>query len=126
MALAATARPLGFGKASRLRRRPEFLAVQDKGARINADCLLVVWRRNEGGCARLGLTVSSKVGPAVVRNRIRRHLREFFRHRQTEFPKGVDVVVIARTSAKDATQPQLHQAFARALGELQKKAPVVK
>lgn len=111
-----------FGKGVRLRRRAEFLAVQDKGARINADCLLVVWRRNEGGDTRLGLTVSSKVGPAVVRNRIRRHLREFFRKRRMEFPKGVDVVVIARQSASEAEQPALHRAFARALLELQKKA----
>ena len=88
--------------------------MQDKGARINADCLLVVWQHNEKGGTRLGLTVSSKVGPAVVRNRIRRHLREFFRMRKTEFPKGVDVVVIARTSASDASQPVLHRAFARA------------
>jgi ribonuclease P protein component len=119
----AAAVPQVFGKGVRLRRRAEFLAVQDKGARINADCLLVVWRRNEVGGTRLGLTVSSKVGPAVVRNRIRRHLREFFRKRQTEFPRGVDVVVIARSSASEATGPVLHRAFARALGELQKKVP---
>lgn len=111
-----------FGKGVRLRRRAQFLAVQEKGARINADCLLVVWRRNEGSDTRLGLTVSSKVGPAVVRNRIRRHLREFFRKRRMEFPKGVDVVVIARQSASEAEQPVLHRAFARALAELQKKA----
>lgn len=111
-----------FGKNVRLRRRSQFLAVQEKGARINADCLLVVWRRNEGSDTRLGLTVSSKVGPAVVRNRIRRHLREFFRKRQMEFPRGVDVVVIARQSASEAEQPVLHRAFARALAELQKKA----
>lgn len=123
--MAASERPHGFGKGLRLRRRAEFLAVQDTGARINADCLLVVWKRNAVGGTRLGLTVSSKVGPAVVRNRIRRHLREFFRKHKTEFPLGVDVVVIARTSASDATQPVLHRAFARALGELQKKVPAV-
>jgi ribonuclease P protein component len=121
--MARAAGPHAFGKGLRLRRRAEFLAVQDKGARINADCLLVVWRRNEVGGTRLGLTVSSKVGPAVVRNRIRRHLREFFRKRQAEFPKGVDVVVIARSSASDASQPVLHRAFARALAELKKKVP---
>jgi ribonuclease P protein component len=118
--LAASERPHGFGKGLRLRRRAEFLAVQDTGARINADCVLVVWKRNAVGGTRLGLTVSSKVGPAVVRNRIRRHLRETH---QKEFPPGVDVVVIARTSASDATQPVLHRAFARALAELKKKVP---
>jgi ribonuclease P protein component len=113
--------PQTFGKGVRLRRRAEYLAVQERGARINADCLLVVWKRNQADVARLGLTVSSKVGPAVERNRIRRHLREFFRKRKTEFPKGVDVVVIARTNAREQSQKVLHQAFARALTELKKK-----
>ena len=115
--------PQTFGKGHRLRRRAEFLAVQERGARINADCLLAVWKRNQGEKTRLGLTVSSKVGAAVERNRIRRHLREFFRKRRTEFPKGVDVVVIARTSAKDAPQKVLHRAFERALAELKRKVP---
>jgi ribonuclease P protein component len=112
-----------FGKGVRLRRRTEFLAVQDKGARINADCLLVLWKKGQVEQARLGLTVSSKVGHAVERNRIRRHLREFFRQRKTEFPLGVDVVVIARTSAKDASREVLHRAFARALVDLKKRVP---
>lgn len=111
-----------FGKGVRLRRRSEFLALQDRGARINADCLLMLWQRNDKGVTRLGLTVSSKVANAVERNRLRRQLREFFRKRQREFPVGVDVVVIARTSAKDAAQSRLQQAFARALAELNKKA----
>jgi ribonuclease P protein component len=112
-----------FGKAVRLRRRAEFLAVQEKGARINADCLLVLWKKTQAE-TRLGLTVSSKVGHAVERNRIRRHLREFFRQRKTEFPLGVDVVVIARTSAKDASREVLHRAFGRALSDLRKRVPV--
>ena len=97
--------------------------MQEKGARINADCLMVLWQRSQAEQARLGLTVSSKVGPAVTRNRIRRHLREFFRQRKTEFPLGVDVVVIARTSAKDASREALHRAFGRALNDLKKRVP---
>ena len=118
MALGAHA----FGKGSRLRRRGEFLEVQEKGARISADCLLVLWRRNEKGVTRLGLTVSSKVGGAVVRNRVRRHLREYFRLHPAEFPKGVDVVVIARNSAAAASGEALGRALARAAGELRKRA----
>jgi ribonuclease P protein component len=47
---------------------------------------------------RLGLTVSRKVGNAVVRNQIKRRIREWFRRHRNEFPKG-DLVVIARPSA---------------------------
>lgn len=48
---------------------------------------------------RLGVTVSSKVGNAVVRNRIRRRVKELFRTRRSEMPAGLDVVVIAKQGA---------------------------
>src|SRR5690606_30651670 len=49
--------------------------------------------------ARLGITVSRKVGNAVVRNRIKRVVREAFRHSGALFDAGIDVVVIARPNA---------------------------
>ena len=54
--------------------------------------------RNGLGCARLGLSVSKKVGIAVVRNRLRRLLKEHFRHAPEGFG-SVDIVVVARHSA---------------------------
>jgi ribonuclease P protein component len=48
--------------------------------------------------ARVGFTVSSKVGNAVVRNRIKRWLREFVRHNKPGMPAG-DMVVVAKNSA---------------------------
>lgn len=109
-----------FPKANRLLTRRQFLAVQDRGTRIAAECLLLLWRKGATDAARLGLTVSSKVGNAVVRNRIRRHLREFYRRHKDEFPRGVDVVVIARNSAARAEGPALARAFAQGLAELRK------
>lgn len=52
---------------------------------------------------RLGLTVSRKVGNAVVRNRVKRRVREWFRHEADMLPSGLDIVVIARRDA--ATLP---------------------
>lgn len=51
------------------------------------------------GARRLGVTVSRRVGAAVVRNRVKRHIREWFRRRCEILDPGVDVVVIARASA---------------------------
>jgi ribonuclease P protein component len=51
------------------------------------------------GAGRLGITVSRKVGGAVVRNRVKRWVRDCFRRRRAEFPKGLDLVVVARPGA---------------------------
>jgi len=58
--------------------------------------------------ARVGLTVSSKVGNSVVRNRVKRKLREAARHELSVLPK-VDLVVVARQSAKDASVAELRR-----------------
>lgn len=87
-----------FGKAAHLRRRREFLAVKERGTRLHAGDYLILALPNECGRARIGLTVSSKVGGAVVRNRVKRWLREAFRDIAGELP-AVDLVVIARSSA---------------------------
>jgi ribonuclease P protein component len=112
-----------FPKEVRLRRRSEFLRVQDKGFKVTADCLLCLVLPNgrADGLTRLGLTVSTKVGPSVVRNRIRRRLRELFRVKKDALPKGLDMVFIARSSAAEADFARLGKAYARAEKELIKK-----
>ena len=112
-----------FPKEVRLRRRSEFLRVQDKGHKVTADCLLCLVLPNgrADGLTRLGLTVSTKVGPSVVRNRIRRRLRELFRVRKASLPKGLDMVFIARSSAAEADWPRIVRAYERIERELEKK-----
>lgn len=112
-----------FPKEVRLRRRSEFLRVQDKGFKITADCLLCLVLPNgrADGLTRLGLTVSTKVGPSVVRNRIRRRLRELFRVKKATLPKGLDMVFIARGSAAEADFERLSKAYARIERDLEKK-----
>jgi ribonuclease P protein component len=54
------------------------------------------------GTGRVGVTVSRKVGGAVVRNLVKRWIRECYRRRRTEFPEHVDMVVVARPAAATA------------------------
>src|ERR1041384_3046377 len=117
------ARGLSFPKSLRLRTRREFLEVQDggKSVQVSAGPLLALALPNGTPAARLGLTVSTKVGNAVTRNRIRRQLREWFRTHIEELPKGHDVVIIARSSAATASSAELTGAFARAAALLLRK-----
>ena len=68
--------------------------------------------------ARLGLTVSRKVGNAVVRNRVKRRVREWFRHDGRSLTAGWDVVVIARQEAARLPFAQLSRELSSLAGQL--------
>jgi ribonuclease P protein component len=90
-----------FPKRARLTKRSEFLNVSSGGRRIQTPHYIVISKPNDKGESRLGITVSAKVGKAVVRNRIKRHLREFFRRHRREIPSPQDIVIIARRGAEN-------------------------
>jgi ribonuclease P protein component len=90
-----------FGKAARILRRREFLAVQQRGERLFAGKLVVLALPAGGSAPRIGITVSGKVANAVIRNRIKRQVREAFRAVAADLPP-VDLVVIARSGAQEA------------------------
>ena len=85
-----------FPRSRRLRQRADFSAVYDARVRESRGPLMVYARPNELGHPRLGLSTSRKVGNAVTRNRIRRLLREAFRHMQHDLPAGYDFFIIVR------------------------------
>ena len=90
----------------RLRERVDYLAVQANGRKLHGKHVLAIaHRRAEPQLAgRLGLTVTKKVGNAVVRNRIKRLVREWMRLHGW-LPRGWDIVLVAKDSA--ARQLQL-------------------
>jgi ribonuclease P protein component len=87
-----------FGKAARILRRREFLAVQQRGERLFAGKLVVLALHAGGDRPRIGITVPGKVANAVIRNRIKRWVREAYRAVAADLPP-VDLVVIARSGA---------------------------
>ena len=89
-----------FPKSLRLLRPAQFRRVYNRNL-VVSDAVLVL-RGCENGLdrSRLGLTVSRKVGNAVVRNRWKRVLREAFRRSQTELPVGLDLIASPRRGAQ--------------------------
>ena len=71
-----------------------------------------------GRCNRIGVTVSNKIGKAVVRNKIRRRLREIYRLREDKLCRGTDLVIVARGKSAQATYAQLERAFEKACKQL--------
>ena len=84
-----------------------------------ADSRLALYvRRNGRKTNRLGLTVSTKLGCAVVRNRARRRLREIYRLNEGSLSAGFDVVVVARVRAASSDYHQLEKSFLRLADKL--------
>jgi ribonuclease P protein component len=105
-----------FTRAARVRRRKEYLAIQNAGRRVAGPNLLLFALSGQG---RIGITVSKKVGGAVLRNRVKRWIRECYRRRRPDFPSTLDLVVVARPGAAAASHAVVCNelaALARRLG----------
>jgi len=86
-----------FLRSHRLRTTAEFQRVYNRRSSAADDCLLVYACENDLDYPRIGLSVSRKVGNAVVRNRWKRVLREAFRLSRAQLPASIDLVVIPRS-----------------------------
>jgi ribonuclease P protein component len=90
----------------RLSRSRDFDAVYRQGRSVSTRFLVLYWFVREDGAdaARLGLAVPKAVGTAVVRNRIKRRLRELFRERSSELPQDHDYVLVVRPGLAEAAE----------------------
>jgi ribonuclease P protein component len=91
-----------FPRSARLLRRAEFDAVYQGGRRRSGRHLLVFYRPNGRAGSRFGTSVKKSLGGAVVRNRIRRRLREILRLHRQEIAPGWDIVIHPRRSVATA------------------------
>lgn len=111
-----------FRRPDRVRHQADFDRVYQCDAFAADDVLVVKGCRNSLGHPRLGLSVSRKVGNAVVRNRWKRLIREAFRHTRQHFSVGVDLVVRPRRggqpslAAIERSLPGLARRVIRKLG----------
>jgi ribonuclease P protein component len=88
-----------------VRKRPEFQRIQTAGRRVSTShFVLLLMARDPASArtARLGITVSRKVGNAVVRNRAKRLIREAFRATRSLWPADTDLVVIVKRPTGEA------------------------
>ena len=88
-----------------------------KSAARKSMVMYVMKRRNQP-VNHLGITVSVKLGCAVVRNRARRRLREVYRLNETRLKSGFDIVIVARKAAYDAPFEVLEADFLKLAGQL--------
>ena len=101
-----------------LKKNSDFRRLYSRGKSAVTPYLVVYCRRNRGGENRLGYTVSTRLGHAVVRNRIRRRLREIVRLNAPALKQGWDLVIVARSRSVGADYRKLEAAYLQACGKL--------
>jgi ribonuclease P protein component len=126
---AVVAPPLTFGQGRRLRRHVEFVKAQRTGRRVATQHFTLLVAKQPvaetepiSRMARMGMVVSSKVGSAVRRNRIKRVCRECFRAWPDLLPHGVDLVVIARVGAHELSPTQVREEWLAVRATLHRRA----
>lgn len=115
-------------RAERILRRADFLNAQTSGKRLHGKLFVMLLRaRGDVEPARLGVTVSRKVGNSVVRHQIKRWIREVFRCNKSLFQNGDDCVVIVREGVVIESLAQVHDEIVALVAQRHKaRAPSVR
>ncbi len=96
----------------------EFRRIYRKGRSAVSPQLVIYCQRNRRGHSRLGVSVSTKLGCAVVRNRVRRRIREIYRLNKAKMLPGYDLIVVARVRAVETDYQKLDRTYLRLLEQL--------
>lgn len=108
--------PSTFGPDDRLRSKADFAYAQGAGTKIFSKHFLLVVAPGKTERPRLGLTVTTKIDPrAVVRNRIKRLVREVFRAERGRLNADYDIIVIARRDAQHCAKSEVKREMFGAL-----------
>mgnify|MGYP001533395844 FL=1 len=96
----------------------EFRRIYRKGKSAVSPQLVIYCQRNRRGHSRLGVSVSTKLGCAVVRNRVRRRIREIYRLNKAKMLPGYDLIVVARVRVVETDYQKLDRTYLRLLEQL--------
>ena len=96
----------------------EFRRIYRKGRSAVSPYFVVYCLKNRAGASRLGVTVSKKLGHAVVRNRVRRRIREIYRLNRDKMRPGWDVIVVGRGRSAAGPYRKMNEAYLDCLRRL--------
>jgi ribonuclease P protein component len=104
-----------YPRRERLTRRSEYLRVYAVGTKRVGRAFICYTARHEGQGRKVGFAVSRKVGSAVVRNRIKRYLREIYRRNRVHLDQETHFVVVARPACAELDYHQCESALRQIL-----------
>ncbi|MBN2312266.1 MAG: ribonuclease P protein component [Candidatus Hydrogenedentes bacterium] len=104
-----------FPRRERLTRRRDYLSIYQQGEKRVGRQFVCYTVRREGQGRKIGLAVSRKVGKAVVRNRVKRYIREVYRTHRGELSDDMHVIVVARPASASLDYSQCAHALRQLL-----------
>ena len=99
----------GFDRSERVRKRPEYQQIYDRGVKVHGRCFTLFRFANGLPTGRLGIAATRKLGGSVVRNRAKRLVREMFR--RNKLAPGFDIVIVPKRELLDTSLAALESEF---------------
>lgn len=100
-----------MAKIGRLKKNYEFKYVYNKGKVYPNNLLVLYIVGNRSDFNRMGVSVSKKVGKSVVRNKVRRRIKECYRLNCDKIKSGYNIIFIARVNAKEASYKEIEKSM---------------
>lgn len=105
----------------RIRKAAEFQECRDKGRKVFSKNLICLFHRNSLSYPRIGLIVTRKTGSAVIRNRWKRIIRDFFRTNNETFHTATDYVFVVKSTTKDQPPESIRTELMSLIGRIRIK-----
>ncbi|MCX7973018.1 MAG: ribonuclease P protein component [Candidatus Aminicenantes bacterium] len=108
----------GLRAHERIRKKKDFLFLYQKGHRVKGKYFNLIYHENNLGYSRLGVVVSRKIGKAVLRNKIKRWVRELFRRNKSRIPFPMDILVVATQGIEGISWQVYREEYFRTLNRI--------
>ncbi len=100
-------REYSFKKRIRILKTEDYLNLRKKSIKVENSTFYLIYKKNQFELSRIGLTVSKRTGNAVVRNRIKRVIRDYYRQNKYSGNNNYEINIIAKKSAAGKTNKEL-------------------
>lgn len=110
-----------LGPQHRIRKATEFQECREKGRKVFSKHLICLFNHNTFTHPRIGLIVTKKTGSAVVRNRWKRIIRDFFRTHPAQFHKAMDYVFVVKSTTKNKPPEDIRTELSSLVGRIRTK-----
>lgn len=107
-----------FRPRERIRRKKDFLLLYREGKRYRGKYFNLIYFPNNLRFSRMAVIASKKTGKAVIRNKIKRLVRELFRRNKGLMKENIDILIVTKKGIHEITWPVLHQSYVEAIQSL--------